>query len=145
MAALSARHDRLLAFFHAKEAVMKYLLTLLATAALAACSDQTPPPAAKKAEIVTPAPVVAEAPKPAPKAEEPKPDPNKELAARVKRALMDDGKIQGAGIDVTAANGAVTLWGTAATQSERNRAGATAAKVQGVTTVENKLAIVKGS
>ena len=126
---------------------MKYLLTLLAAIALGACGDQTPPPA-KKAEIVTPAPVVAkapEAPKPEPKAEEPKPDPNKELAARVKRALMDDNKIQGAGIDVTASSGTVTLWGTAATQSERNRAGATAAKVDGVKTVENKMAIVKGS
>jgi len=121
---------------------MKQMLVVLA-AALVACSDQTPPPAAKKAEVVTPTPVV-KAPE-APKAEEPKPDPNQELAARVKRALMDDSKIQGAGIDVTASNGTVTLWGTTATQGERNRAGAAAAKVQGVTTVENKLAIVKGS
>jgi flagellar basal body L-ring protein FlgH len=128
---------------------MKQLLALFALVALASCGADTPPPAAKKVEpvAVTPTPVAKapEAPKPAPKAEEPKPDPNKELAARVKRALMDDNKIQGAGIDVTAANGTVTLWGTAATQSERNRAGATAAKVDGVKTVENKMAIVKGS
>jgi hypothetical protein len=130
------------------EAVMKQLLAVLATVALAACSDPTPAPVTKS-EPVTPAPApvakAPEAPKPEPKAEEPKPDPNKELAARVKRALMDDNKIQGAGIDVTAASGTVTLWGTAATQSERNRAGAAAAKVDGVKTVENKLAIVKGS
>jgi len=126
---------------------MKQLLAVLATVALAACSEQVPPPVAKKVEpvAVTPTPAVPETPKPAPKAEEPKPDPNKELAARVKRALMDDNKIQGAGIDVTATNGTVTLWGTAATQSERNRAGAAAAKVDGVKTVDNKLAIVKGS
>jgi len=126
---------------------MKQLLAVLAVLSLAACGDSTPPPAAKKAEPVTPTPVVKapEAPKPEPKAEEPKPDPNKELAARVKRALMDDSKIQGAGIDVTASNGTVTLWGTTATQGERNRAAAAAAKVQGVTTVENKLAVVKGS
>jgi hypothetical protein len=125
---------------------MKRLLAVLATVALAACSEPTPPPVTKS-EPVTPAPVAKapEAPKPEPKAEEPKPDPNKELAARVKRALMDDDKIQGAGIDVTAASGTVTLWGTAATASERNRAGATAAKIDGVKTVDNKLAIVKGS
>ena len=125
---------------------MKPILTVLAVFALAACSEKLPP-TPMKSEAVTPAPVAKapEAPQPAPKAEEPKPDPNKELAARVKRALMDDSKIQGGGIDVTANNGAITLWGTAATQSERNRAGAAAAKVDGVQSVENKLAIVKGS
>ena len=56
-----------------------------------------------------------------------------------------DNRLQAQQIDVTANNGAVTLWGTAATESERNRAGAAAAKVDGVKTVENKLAIVKGS
>ena len=126
---------------------MKQLLALLALAALAACGADTPPPAAKTVEpvAVTPTPVAKPPAPPEPKAEEPKPDPNKELAARVKRALMDDNKIQGAGIDVTASSGTVTLWGTAATQSERNRAAATAAKVDGVKTVENKMAIVKGS
>ena len=126
---------------------MKQLLAALAIAALAACGD-SPPPAAKKAEPTPPPAPVAkapEAPKPAPKAEEPKPDPNKELAAKVKRALEQDAKIQAAGIDVTANNGAVTLWGTAATQGERNRAGAAASKVEGVTGVENKIAVVKGS
>jgi len=123
------------------------VLAALAVLVLAACSEQAPPPAAKQAEPAAPAPVAKapEAPKPEPKAEEPRPDPNKELAARVKRALMDDSRIQGAAIDVTASNGAVTLWGTTATAAERNRAGATAAKVQGVKTVENKIAIVKGS
>jgi osmotically-inducible protein OsmY len=86
-----------------------------------------------------------EAPKPEPKAEEPKPDPNKELAARVKRALEGEAKIQAAAIDVTAVDGKVTLWGTAATDAERNRAARVAAKIEGVTSVENKLAVVKGS
>jgi outer membrane biosynthesis protein TonB len=128
---------------------MKQLLATLAIVALAACSDAPPPPVAKKAEPApaAPAPVAKapEAPKPEPKAEEPKPDPNKELAQKVKRTLEQDAKIQAAGIDVTASNGAVTLWGTAATASERNRAGAAAAKVDGVKTVENKIAVVKGS
>jgi hypothetical protein len=126
---------------------MKQILAVLAAVALAACSDSAPPPAAKKAEPAAPAPQAKapEAPKPAPKAEEPRPDPNKELAGRVKRALQDDNRILAQGIDVSASNGAVTLWGTAATASERNRAGATAAKVDGVKTVENKIAVVKGS
>jgi hypothetical protein len=124
------------------------MFAALAALALAACSEPPPPPAAKKAE---PAPAAApqakapEAPKPEPKAEEPKPDPNKELAQKVKRALEQDAKIQAAGIDVTASNGTVTLWGTAATAGERNRAATAAAKVQGVTKVENKIAVVKGS
>jgi outer membrane biosynthesis protein TonB len=124
------------------------VLAAVASLALAACGDQTPPPAAKKVEPVpvpTPQAKAPEAPKPASKAEEPKPDPNKELAQKVKRTLEQDAKIQAAGIDVTANNGAVTLWGTAATQGERNRAGAAAAKVDGVSAVENKIAVVKGS
>ena len=127
---------------------MKRTFLSLVLLALAACS-QEPAPVAKKAEPAAPppAPVAAapEAPKPAPKAEEPKPDPDKDLAAKVKRALEQDAKIQAAGIDVTAKSGAVTLWGTAATQSERNRAGAAAKKVDGVTAVDNRLAVVKGS
>ena len=124
---------------------MKQLLAVLAVAALAACSDQTPPPVAKKAEPVTPAPIAKAPAAPEPKAEEPKPDPNKELAQKVKRALEQDGKIQAQAIDVTANNGTVSLWGTAANASERSRAGAAAAKVDGVKTVENKIALVKGS
>ena len=125
---------------------MKHVFAAVVLLALAACSDQPPPPVAKKAEP-PPAPVAKapEAPKPEPKAEEPKPDPNKELAQKVKRALEGEAKIQAAGIDVTANNGTVTLWGTAATAGERNRAAAAAAKVDGVKTVENKIAVVKGS
>ena len=125
------------------------LLATLAILALAACSEPPPPPVAKKAEPAPAAPVpvakAPEAPKPPPPVEEPKPDPNKELAQKVKRALEQDAKIQAAAIDVTASNGTVTLWGTAATAGERNRAAAAAAKVQGVTKVENKIAVVKGS
>ena len=124
------------------------VLAALAALAVTACGDQTPPPAAKKAEpipVPTPQAKAPEAPKPEAKAEEPKADPNKDLAAKVKRALEGEAKIQAAGIDVTANNGTVTLWGTAATAGERNRAAAAASKVEGVKTVENKIAVVKGS
>jgi hypothetical protein len=108
---------------------------------LAACGDD-PKPAAQAPE---PAPQ-ATAPAPIAKApEEPKPDPNKELARKVKQALEGEAKIQAAAIDVTASSGKVTLWGTAATAAERNRAAQVAAKVDGVTAVDNQLKIVKGS
>lgn len=122
---------------------------LLASAlflALAACSDD-PPPAKPAATPAAPAPQV-EAPKPAVEAkapEAPKPDPNKELAQRVKQALEGEAKVQAAAIDVTAAEGRVTLWGTAATAGERNRAGQVASKVDGVKSVDNQLKVVKGS
>jgi hyperosmotically inducible protein len=104
---------------------------------LAACSDPTPPVATAQA-------------KPHPQAETkapeaPKPDPNHELATRVKRALEDERKLQAGGIDVTAADGMVTLWGTAASADEHARAGRVAGKVDGVKSVENKLVVVRGS
>ena len=124
---------------------MKTIFTSALILTLAACGDSAPPPK-PAAPATTPAPQ-AEAPK-APEtkaAEAPKPDPNKELARRVKQALEGDGKIQGAGMDVTAADGKVTLWGTTATAGERTRAGQIAAKVDGVSGVDNQLKVVKGS
>src|SRR5438876_645435 len=91
---------------------------------------------------ITPAPA-AEPPAKAPEA--PKPDPNQELAARVKKALEREAKIQAAGIDVTAADGRVSLWGTAATAAERKRAESVASKVDGVRSVDNQIKVVKGS
>ena len=63
----------------------------------------------------------------------------------MKRALEGEAKIQAAGIDVTAADGKVTLWGTAATAAERKRAESVAAKVDGVQSVDNQIKVVKGS
>lgn len=125
---------------------MKTIFASALILTLAACGDSAPPP--KPAAPAAPPP---QAEAPAPKAPEtkapeaPKPDPNKELARRVKQALESDGKIQGAGIDVTAADGKVTLWGTTATPGERSRAGQVAAKVDGVSAVDNQLKVVKGS
>jgi hypothetical protein len=125
---------------------MKRILATLIVLGLAAC-DEAPKPAPKPAApppqaAATPAPV---APKPEVKPEAPKPDPNKELAARVKRALEGEAKIQAAGIDVTATDGKVTLWGTATTDAERGRAASVARKVEGVGAVDNQIKVVKGS
>ena len=125
------------------------VLIVICALALAACSDApapkpaakpAPPPAAEAPPAAAPAPAaISKAP------ETPKPDPNKELAERVKRALEGEAKIQAAAIDVTAADGAVTLWGTAATTAERERAARVAGKTEGVKSVQNKIAVVKGS
>jgi len=128
----------------AYSSVMNPIVAAVLTLALVACGEPPPPP---KPAAPAPAPQ-AEAPKApeAPKAAEaPKPDANKELAGKVKRALESEAKIQGAGIDVTATDGKVTLWGTTATAAERNRAAQVAAKVEGVTSVDNQLKVVKGS
>ena len=126
---------------------MKRFLGLALVFGIAACSD-SPPPTKPVAQPVTPAPQVqAPAPKPEakPAAEAPKPDPNKELAQRVKQALETDAKVGAGGIDVTAKDGRISLWGTTGTPAERSRAAQIAAKVDGVTSVDNQLKVVKGS
>jgi 2-oxoglutarate dehydrogenase E2 component (dihydrolipoamide succinyltransferase) len=131
---------------------MPILAAALAALAFAGCGTEAPPapkPAAKAPPpAAQPAPQAAAkaepapAPAPAPVAA---PDPNKELAARVKHALEGEAKIHAGGIDVSAAGGKVTLWGTADSDGERRRAAQVAAAVSGVTSVENKIEIVRGS
>src|SRR5690348_18503824 len=111
---------------------MKRIVALgLALGLVAACSEPPPPPpkpVAKAVEIPKPEPK-PEAVKPEP----PKPDPNKELAAKVKDALeAPDSKLPSGAIDVTAAEGKVTLWGALPTQGAVRRAAQLAGQVQGV-------------
>jgi outer membrane biosynthesis protein TonB len=123
---------------------MKIVLALGLALALIACSEPPPPP--KKAAAAPPPPPVAVAPKPEPKPEPPKPDPNKELAAKVKQTLeAPENKLPSGAIDVTAADGRVSLWGAVATASQRSRAAQIASKVEGVKGVDNQLKVVKGS
>jgi hypothetical protein len=127
---------------------MKNVLAAFAVLALAACGEEAPKPAATPVPV-KPAPVTqAPPPAPAPEAkapEAPKADPNKELAQKVKQALQADGKVQAEAIDVTAASGKVTLWGTTSSEAERKRAAGIAAKVDGVSGVDNQIKVVKGS
>ena len=127
---------------------MKNILALAVTAisalAIAACSEPPPPPK-PQAKAVTPTPPPAP-PKPEVKPEPPKPDPNKELAAKVKQVLeAPDAKMPSGAIDVTAADGKVSLWGAVPTDTIRRRAAQIASKVEGVTSVDNQLKVVKGS
>ena len=123
---------------------MRHIMALGLAAALIACSE-SPKPAAKAPPPPPSAPVTA-APQPQPQPEPPKPDPNKELAAKVKQALeAPSAKLPSGGIDVTAADGKVSLWGTVETDQQRRRAAQLAAKVDGVKGVDNQLKVVKGS
>lgn len=116
--------------------------------ALAACGQEPPPkPAAKAAPpAAKPAPArdakVAPAPKPAESAQA---TADKDLAAKVKAALLAEPGINAHGIDVVAKEGIVTLFGTTTTRARRDTAGKVASQVAGVKQVENKLAVVAGS
>jgi hyperosmotically inducible periplasmic protein len=111
------------------------LATLLLS--LAGCSDGPPAPAQAATKS---APTVQ-----AKQAPPVTPDPNHELTVRVRRALEDAGKMDVAAIDISATDGRVTLFGTAGTKDERERAARIAAKVDGVKSLENKLVVVRGS
>ena len=123
---------------------MKALIAVAAALAVVACSEPPPPPK-PQAQAPTPVPVPV-APKPEVKPEPPKPDPNKELAAKVKQALeAPDSKLPSGAIDVTAADGKVSLWGAVATAGQCSRAAQLATKVDSVKSVDNQLKVVKGS
>ena len=123
---------------------MKPILIALCVASLAGCDALS---MGQKKTAEAPA-ATAPAPK-APAAEAPKVsvqlDPDGALAARVKSALETEPKLHAAGIDVTAAEGTVTLWGTTVNDGERVRAAKLASGVDGVKAVENRLSVVKGS
>jgi hypothetical protein len=116
--------------------------------ALSGCGQEPPPkPVVEVVPLPTP-PVAQDAAKaePAkPSAEAARAAADKELAGRVKAALGAERTLNVHGIDVVASNGAVTLFGTAETRMKREIAGKVAAGVEGVKSVENKLAIVAGS
>lgn len=116
---------------------------------LTACGDKpAPKPAAKPMPPVTqPEPRKEEM-----KMAEPQTPPaaapvnrDAELAAKVKQALGASGGVNVHRIDVNAANGVITLYGTADTAEQRTKAAQIAAGVAGVKSVDNKLAIVAGS
>jgi hypothetical protein len=114
--------------------------------ALAACGEDRAP--TKAAEKASPAPLAAlkrEAPPAPAPAKTPQPDPDQALVAKVKQALEAERRVNAQGLEVSAKDGVVSLFGTVDTQEERAQAGRTAAAVPGVKSVENRLVIVKGS
>lgn len=71
-------------------------------------------------------------------------DPDKALAEKVKKALGTDA---GAayGVEVTATDGTVNLWGTVDSTAERKRFATIAAGVVGVRALENHLVVDPGA
>ena len=117
--------------------------------ALSGCGREPPPKPVVKDVPVPAQPVVedaakAEAAKLA-AAQAARAAADKELAGRVKAALTAERNLNAHGIDVIAKDGAVTLFGTAETRARRDLAQKIATKVDGVKSVENKLAVVAGS
>jgi hypothetical protein len=118
-------------------------LAVLIATALAACSETEPPKPAAAPEPVALAPAPAPTPPPAPAA--PQLSADEQLAERVKKALRDTRKVDGQGVGVRVAGGAVTLYGTASSADERRKIEAFVAALDGVQSVVSKLVIVRGS
>jgi hyperosmotically inducible periplasmic protein len=116
--------------------------------ALTACGDKSAP-TTKSSDVTPPlsAPQAAAPAETAPAkaAETPKADPDADLAAKVKSALGNDTDLKMLPIDVRAANGVVTLYGTADNTKLRDKAVRVASGVDGVKSVHANVQIVKGS
>ena len=115
---------------------------------LSGCGKETPPKPAVQAIPVPAVPPQQEAPKADAEkmaAQAARALADKDLASRVKAALVAERSINAHGIDVVAKDGAVTLYGTAETRMRKDMAEKVASGVDGVRSVENKLAIVAGS
>ena len=127
--------------------------------ALAACGDKpTGETAAPNIEPTADAAAKQAAAAERKKAEEKKPavDPAKQaadakaaaersLAAKVKTAILESPGLKNLAMDVRASGGEVTLFGTADSDAQIERAGKVAAGVPGVSSVKNKLLVVRGS
>jgi len=116
---------------------------------LVACGKDEPPQAVQPA-VVQPAPppeakageIRTETPEPAPM---PKSDPNTELAGKVKSALHATPGLEALAVDIVAAEGTVTLFGTAESGASVAKAGKVASGVPGVKSVQNRIVVVQGS
>jgi len=133
-----------------RKGVLCALAATALAATLAACGEDAPPkttvqPAAAPASAppaAKPAPIEVAAPEPAPP---PRTDPNVELAGKVKSALHSTPGLEALAVDIVAADGAVTLFGTADSPDSLKKAAQVAAGVPGVKSVQNKMVVVRGS
>jgi len=65
------------------------------------------------------------------------------VSTRVRTALLNDPQVAATGINVSAANGVVTLSGSVRTPAERDRAVAVARQTSGVSDVRSELAVTQ--
>jgi osmotically-inducible protein OsmY len=110
-------------------------------------SEDTANPSSTLAQPAPPAEAKIEVAKPgaARTVEAPKADEDSMLAEKVKSALADDPALKLLAIDAGASGGVVTLYGTANTLANREKAARVASGVPGVKSVKNQLVIVAGS
>jgi hypothetical protein len=71
--------------------------------------------------------------------------PDNALSEKVKDALTNTTEIKAEGLQVSAADGVVTLYGTVEAGREKQRAALIAMDVDGVRSVVNNLVVLKGS
>jgi len=134
-----------------KPTLIRSLAACASLLLVAACSEEAPAPApvaqpaAQQAAQQAAQPAAQPAPQKTATAPQAAPDADVDLAARVKQALEQASSEIAQGVDVTARRGAVSLFGTVASGEARGKAGKIAASVSGVSSVENKLVVVKGS
>ena len=118
---------------------MKPLSLCLLVLLLSACAEDAPPPAPVVIQVpsepATPAATPVAVVEPA----------RRDVAAEVKKALEAASREIAQGVDVTESGGAVRLFGTVGSEAERLQAARIAQGLAGVTSVENRIVVVKGS
>lgn len=75
----------------------------------------------------------------------PQPSPSAQLAAKVKSALRNARDLDAQGVDVTVADGVVTLHGTVPETEERRKIAGFVSRMDGVRSVVNNLVVIRGS
>jgi len=110
--------------------------------ALAACDKPQPNVAVPPPPAPVQAPVAAKPAEPPPA---PQPSPSAQLAAKIKSALRSAGNLDAQGVDVTVAEGVVTLHGTVPAADESRNIAAFVARMDGVRSVVNNLVVIRGS
>jgi len=115
---------------------------LVLTLALAACDKPQSNVAVPPPQAPIQPPVAAKAAEPPPV---PQPSPSAQLAAKIKSALRSAKNMDAQGVDVTVADGVVTLHGTVAEAKARQQIAAYVAQMDGVRSVVNNLVVIRGS
>lgn len=132
---------------------MKRIASIMAAAlcalGVAACDWTGPKSAGKPASSAAsaPQPTAQPAPPPAEKSAALPGSPASDavLSDKVKSALVSSPGLNAQGVDVTAADGVVTLYGTVDVRSEKDRIALLAMSVDGVRSVVNNVVVVSGS
>jgi hypothetical protein len=110
--------------------------------ALAACDKPQPIVAVPPPPAPVQAPVAVKPAEPPPA---PQPSPSAQLAAKIKSALRSARNLDAQGVDVTAADGVVTLHGTVPEAEESRNIARFVSQMDGVRTVVNNLVVIRGS